>query len=149
MGFILKSFANWHNLCTRTTNHELNGPLHASSCPVIKQLAYTLKRVDRRTTPFKIYKRKEKKQRPPACGVYSSSGQINNGILDFSFPCIYSTVISSIVVSLGFLYLLRSKEEHTTLTDDRAMHAPAAHGGNLILSQGNKTPAAIGIAITL
>jgi len=67
----------------------------------------------------------------------------------FSSPRIYSTVISRIVVSLGFLYLLRSREEHTTLTDDRAMQAPAAHGGNLIFSQGNKTPAATGIAITL
>ena len=36
------------------------------------------------------------------------------------------------VVSLGFLYLLRSKEEHTTLTAERAIHAPAAHGGNMI-----------------
>ncbi|OAY64816.1 Defensin-like protein 2 [Ananas comosus] len=54
-----------------------------------------------------------------------------------------------IVVSLGFLYLLRSKEEHTTLTDDSAMHAPASHGGILSPVNGNRTPAAIGIATTL
>lgn len=65
------------------------------------------------------------------------------------FLGVYSTVISSIVVSRGFLYLLRSKEEHTTLTDERAMQAPAAHGGNLIPNDGKKTPAAIGIAMTL
>ena len=58
-------------------------------------------------------------------------------------------VISSMVVSLGVLYLLRSKEEHTTLTDERAMHAPANQGGNVILNQGKKTPAATGIATTL
>ena len=54
------------------------------------------------------------------------------------------------VVSLGFLYLLRSKEEHTTLTDERAIHAPAAHGGNMIIPREEyKTPAAMGIATTL
>lgn len=53
------------------------------------------------------------------------------------------------VVSRGFLYLRRSKDEHTTLTEDNAMHAPATHGGNLMCNQGKKTPAAIGIEITL
>lgn len=61
----------------------------------------------------------------------------------------YSTIISSIVVSLGFLYLLKSKDEHTTLTEERAMQAPATQGGNLILKKGNKAPAATGMATTL
>ena len=49
---------------------------------------------------------------------------------------------SKIVVSLGFFYLLRSKEEQTPLTEDSAIHALATHGGNCTLKTGKNTPAA-------
>ena len=61
----------------------------------------------------------------------------------------YSLVISKIVLRLGFLYLLRSKEEQTTLTEESAMHAPAAHGGSCTRKSGKNTPAAIGMDTTL
>jgi hypothetical protein len=53
------------------------------------------------------------------------------------------------VVSFGFLYLLNNNEEHTTLTEENAMHAPASHGGILNPVRGNNTPAATGMATTL
>lgn len=53
------------------------------------------------------------------------------------------------MVSLGFLYFLKSKDEHTTLTEEKAMQAPATQGGNLNPKKGKKAPAANGMAITL
>lgn len=61
----------------------------------------------------------------------------------------HSTVICNKVVSLGFLYLLNNSEEHTTLTDENAMQAPASHGGIWSPVNGNSAPAATGMATTL
>ncbi|KAL8138923.1 hypothetical protein V2J09_004924 [Rumex salicifolius] len=42
-----------------------------------------------------------------------------------------------------------NNEEHTTLTEDAAMAAPATHGGSLNPVEGKRTPAAIGMPSTL
>lgn len=99
---------------------------------VIVQAAFTTwEDMGDKITPHEIKeKRKRKKKGNTKLGCQIA---LTHSLHLFS---IYSTVISSIVVSLGFLYLLSSKEEHTTLIEDKAMQAPAAHGGNLIPREG-------------
>lgn len=49
----------------------------------------------------------------------------------------------------GGLYLLNNNELHTTLTELRAIAAPAIHGGSWKCRGGYNTPAAIGTAVRL
>ena len=53
------------------------------------------------------------------------------------------------LISLGLLYDWRRREEHTTITEDASIHAPASQGGRRIPVKGNSIPAAIGIPRTL
>ena len=49
----------------------------------------------------------------------------------------------------GRRYILRIKEEQTTVTDDKAMAPPAAQGGSCSCVEGKRAPAATGMQMML